>query len=111
MWILTRLKLNNDKKKKKEKIIFESHGKQHGGRKGKRINPLAAQRNAQPGPECMNTTVQRPVFIRVTSEEENKNSQRKITMTHTQTTCPNRIALRAGKKGARLAGVRALKNL
>ena len=29
-------------------------------------------------------------------------------MTHTQTTYPNRIALRAGKKGARLAGVGAL---
>ena len=29
-------------------------------------------------------------------------------MTHTQTTCPNRIALHAGKKGARPAGVGAL---
>ena len=37
--------------------------------------------------------------IRVTSIDENKNSHRKVTMTHTQTTCPNRIALRAGKKG------------
>ena len=40
---------------------------------------------------------------------ENKNSQRKITMTHTQTTCINRIALCAGKKkGARPAEVGAL---
>ena len=31
---------------------------------------------------------------------ENKNSHRKITMTHTQTTYPNRITLRTGKKGA-----------
>ena len=40
--------------------------------------------------------------------DENKNSHRKITMTHTQTTCPNRIALRAGKKGASPAKVGAL---
>ena len=40
--------------------------------------------------------------------DENKNSHRKITMTHTQTTCINRIALRAAKKGARLAEVGAL---
>ena len=39
---------------------------------------------------------------------ENKDSHRKITMTHTQTTYPNRIALRAGKKGARPAEVGAL---
>ena len=36
------------------------------------------------------------------------NSHRKITMTHTQTTFTNRIALRAGKKGARPAEVGAL---
>ena len=46
--------------------------------------------------------------IRLASIDENKNSQRKITMTHTQTTCINRIALRAGKKGARPAEVGAL---
>ena len=46
--------------------------------------------------------------IRVVSIEENKNSHRKITMTHTQTTYTNRIALRAGKKGARPAEVGAL---
>ena len=40
--------------------------------------------------------------------DENKNSHRKITMIHTQTTCVNRIALRAGKKGARPAEVAAL---
>ena len=34
------------------------------------------------------------------SIDENKNSHRKITMTHTQTTYINRIALRAGKIGA-----------
>ena len=37
-----------------------------------------------------------------------KNSHRKITMTHTQTACPNRIALRAGKKKARSVEVGAL---
>ena len=37
------------------------------------------------------------------SIDENKNSHRKITMTHTQTRYINRIALRAGKKGARPA--------
>ena len=41
--------------------------------------------------------------------DENKNSHQKITMTHTQTTYINRIALRAGKKkGARSAEVGAL---
>ena len=42
------------------------------------------------------------------SIDENKNSHRKITMTHTQTSYINRIALRAGKKGARFAEVGAL---
>ena len=42
------------------------------------------------------------------SADENKSSHRKITMTHTQTTCLKRIALSAGKKGARLAEVGAL---
>ena len=37
-----------------------------------------------------------------------KNSHRKITMTHTQTTYINRIALRASKKGTRPAEVGAL---
>ena len=46
--------------------------------------------------------------IRVASIEENKNSHRKITMTHTQTTCPLRIAHRAGKKRACLAKVGTL---
>ena len=46
--------------------------------------------------------------IRVASIDENKNSHWKITMTHTQTTCPNCIALRVGEKGARPAGVGAL---
>ena len=46
--------------------------------------------------------------IRVVSIDENKNSHRKITMTHTQTTYINRIALRAGKKGARPTEVGAL---
>ena len=40
--------------------------------------------------------------------DENKNSHRKITMTHIQTTCINRIDLRVGKKGARPAEVGAL---
>ena len=47
--------------------------------------------------------------IRVASVNENKNSHRKIIMTNTQTTCPNRITLRAGKKkGAIPAEVLAL---
>ena len=46
--------------------------------------------------------------IRLVSMDENKNSHRKITMTHTQTTYINRIALRAGKKGVRPAEVGAL---
>ena len=40
--------------------------------------------------------------------DENKNSHPKKTMTHTQTTCKNRIALRAGKNGARPAEVGGL---
>ena len=46
--------------------------------------------------------------IRVASIDENKNSHRKITMTHTQTTYINCIALRAGKKGVRPAEIGAL---
>ena len=42
------------------------------------------------------------------SIDENKNSHRKITMTHTQTVYINCIALHAGKKGARPAEVGAL---
>ena len=42
------------------------------------------------------------------SIDENKNSYRKITMTYTQTNCPDRIALRAGKKRACPAEVGAL---
>ena len=42
------------------------------------------------------------------SIDENKHNHRKITMTHTQTTYTNRIALRAGKKGTRPAEVGAL---
>ena len=40
--------------------------------------------------------------------DENKNSHRKITMTHTQTTYINCIALRTDKKRARSAEVGAL---
>ena len=40
--------------------------------------------------------------------DENKNSHRKITITHIQTTFKNRIVLRAGKKEARPAEVGAL---
>ena len=42
---------------------MESHGKQHGGRKGKRINPLTAQNDAYPGPGRMNPKDQRPGSI------------------------------------------------
>ena len=44
---------------------------------------------------------------RVASVGENKNSHRKITMTHSQIICPNLIALHAGKKGVRSAEVGA----
>ena len=43
--------------------------------------------------------------------DENKNSHRKINMTHTQTTCPTRVAFRAGKKGVRPADIGALASL
>ena len=46
--------------------------------------------------------------IRVASIDENKNSHRKITMAHTQTTYINRLALHASKKRTRPAEVRAL---
>ena len=46
--------------KGKEKIFFDSNGKQHGVCKGKRINLLTAQRNAQPGPGRMNPMIERP---------------------------------------------------
>ena len=47
--------------------------------------------------------------IRLASIDENKNSHRKISMTHTQTSCLNRIALRADKTGAHPAAVEAEK--
>ena len=40
--------------------------------------------------------------------DENKNSHRKITITHTQTACINSIALRAGKERVRPSEVGAL---
>ena len=46
--------------------------------------------------------------IRVVSIDENKNSHQKITMTHTQTTYINCIALCTSKKGACLAEIGAL---
>ena len=87
-----------------------------------RINPLTAKRNAYHGPGRMSLAAQRSgssvrsgncccSSIRVASIDENKNSQRKRTMTHTQTTYINRIALRAGKKGARPADVGALSSV
>ena len=86
-----------------------TYGKQHDGRKGMRINPLTAKRNAYHGPRRMSLAAQRSgssvrsgnyscSSIRVASIDENKNSHRKITMTHTQTTYINRIALCADKK-------------
>ena len=46
--------------------------------------------------------------IRVASVDENKSNHQKVTMTHTQTTCPNCIAFHTGKKGACPAEVGAL---
>ena len=65
---------------------------------------LAAQRSGssvRSGNYCCSS-------IRVVSIDENKNSHRKITMTHTETTYINRITLREDKKGARPAEVGAL---
>ena len=65
---------------------------------------LAAQRSGssvRSGNYCSSS-------IRLASIDENKNSHRKITMTHTQTTYINRIPLRPGKKGARPAEIGAL---
>ena len=62
---------------------------------------LAAQRSGssvRSGNYCCSS-------IRVASIDEDKNSHQKITMTHTQTTYINRIALRVGKKRARSAEV------
>ena len=114
-WTLTKLKLTG----KESPIFLRTHGKQHDGRKGMRINPLTAKRNAQPGPGRMSLVAQRSgstvrsgnyccSSISVASIDENSNSHRKITMTHTQTTYINRIALRVSKKGARPAEVGAL---
>ena len=47
-------------REKKKKMFFESHGKQHGGRKGERTSPLTVQRHAKQGPGRMNPTAQRP---------------------------------------------------
>ena len=67
---------------------------------------LAAQRSGslvRPGNYCCSS-------VRVASidENKNKNSNQKITMTHIQNTYINRIALHAGKKGARPTEVGAL---
>ena len=40
--------------------------------------------------------------------DENNNSHRKVTMTHTQTSCINRITFRGGKTGVRPAEVGTL---
>ena len=87
--------------------------------KGMRINPLTAKRNALPGPGHMSLVAQSSgssvrsgnyccSSIRVASINKNKNSHRKITVTHTQNAYINRITLRAGKKDAHPAEVRAL---
>ena len=81
-----------------------------------RINPLTAKCNAWPGPGRVRLASQLSgssvwsgnyccSSIRVASTDENKNSHRKITITHTQTTYINCITLRVGKKGARPAEV------
>ena len=46
--------------RKEKKCFHESHRKQHGGRKGERINPLTVQRHASTGPGRMNPPVQWP---------------------------------------------------
>ena len=72
-----------------------------------------------PGPGRMNPMVPQPgsnssirelllLIYKGGSIDENKNSHQKITMTHTQTTCPNCITLHVDKKGVRPAEVGAL---
>ena len=64
----------------------------------------------------MNPTDQRPglnnsigeLLLIIYKIDENKNNHRKITMTHTQITCPNRTFLHAGRKEACHAEVGAL---
>ena len=59
-----------------------------------RMNPTVHRsRSISSGNYCCSS-------IRMASVDENKNSPRKITMTHTQATCLNLIALSAGEKGA-----------
>ena len=97
------------------KIYLKSHGKQRDGCKGWRrvhdspnqvLGGRTPQVNGQDqivwsGNYCCSS-------FWVASVDENKNSHRKIIMTQTQTTCRNGIALRAGIKGTRSAGVGAL---
>ena len=96
-------------KENREFFFYESHGKQHSRHKSEWINPLTVQRNAFSGPDqIVRTGNYCCSSITVASIDENKNSHRKISVIHTQTTCRNHIALRAGKKGACPAEVGAL---
>ena len=105
----------------RKRIFFsKNHGKLHGGCKGKQVKTLW-QLNTMPN-QVLDIGILRfnsqdqiawswnycCSSIRVASIDENKNSHLKITMTHTQTTCPNLIAFHAGKKGVCHAEVGAL---
>ena len=106
-WTLIKLKLKwKEKKKRNFLLLFFFFFFFHVHMGSSMMDVWTLQLNAQDcqfdwGNYCCS-------FIRVASIDENKNSHRKITMTHTQTTYINRIALRAGKKGARPAEVGAL---
>ena len=99
-------------RRRKAPFFLRTHGKQHDRRKGMRINPLTVRRCVSTPNLVLDvwvTAAQRSgssvrlrnyscSSIRVASIDENKNSHRRITVTHTQTTYKNRIALRADKK-------------
>ena len=102
------------------KLNLRNHGKQHGGFEARWMNPALGQWWASPDAGQINPTGQWPgsyssvrkLLVLIIKGGicwwGKKNSHEKITMTLTQTICPDRITLRAGKKGACSAEVGAL---
>ena len=91
-----------------EIFFYKCHGKQHDARKGEGIRQSNLMPNLVLGVWIKWFNGQNKIVwsgnsycssIKVASIDENKNSHRKITTTHTLTTCLNHIALRSGKKG------------
>ena len=90
-------------------IYLGSHGKQRGGckygRTQRRVNSTLDQvlggripRDNSQDPIVRSVNYSYSSFRVASIDEKKKHSHRKITMTHTQTTNPSHIALRAGKK-------------